>query len=506
MSTIKILFLAPDPTDLARLRLGRELRDVQEKLDDPNKFELRDRWAVRPRDVLQGIVDFKPQIVHFSGHGLDTGELCFEDEQSNAQPIAPGALAALFNLASEHVKCVVINTCFAEAQAMAIAEHIPFVIGMKGEVEDTAAIEFASGFYTALEADPSIEKIERAFEIGRVAIQLSGFQDAHLKPVLIFGDPRNRFRSEIEHFRSRLQRTDAISANIFRTAMLEKGKRMGLSLNEADGIVNDVIGSIKEYQEKLKKYEEHLIGAMKDEFPLEEGTREALKFLQQEFALRDEDVSAIENKIIADPRYKRPESFFDRGRAQANLGEHQKAENYFTKAIELRSQYSGAHFERGISHFQMGNLNLAVEDYSVAITINSNWEGRSISRAYFERGFAYYYLAEQENRNENMEAAIRDWFKTCELRPTWSTAFYNLALAYSALDNHNDAINNYTKAIEINNDWGTVSPALAYYRRGIHYETMGDTYAAERDFEQAERLLIVEKPELVQTLLSRTNL
>ncbi|MBD0301529.1 MAG: hypothetical protein ICV85_04930, partial [Tolypothrix sp. T3-bin4] len=82
-SQIRILFLTAEPTDSARLRLGRELEDIKERLRLANPqgiFVLEERRSARPQDISQAIQDFKPNIVHFSGHGESTGELCFENE------------------------------------------------------------------------------------------------------------------------------------------------------------------------------------------------------------------------------------------------------------------------------------------------------------------------------------------------------------------------------------------------------------------------------------------
>ena len=72
---ITILFLAADPTDFSRLRLGQELREIQEKLQLAkmrDKFKLEQRMSVRPVDISQAILDEMPKIVHFSGHGTAT--------------------------------------------------------------------------------------------------------------------------------------------------------------------------------------------------------------------------------------------------------------------------------------------------------------------------------------------------------------------------------------------------------------------------------------------------
>ena len=88
------------------------------------------------------LLDFKPNFVHFSGHGSETNGVIFENEMGNSLLASPDALAGLFELFSEQIECVILNACFTENQAKAISEHIDYVIGMGNEISDKSAIEF----------------------------------------------------------------------------------------------------------------------------------------------------------------------------------------------------------------------------------------------------------------------------------------------------------------------------------------------------------------------------
>jgi len=182
---VTILFLSADPTNETRLRLGEEFRVIQEEL---NLAKLRDHFnlalpqlSVRPADISQALLNEQPQMVHFSGHGTSTGALCFEDNAGQTQLVQPEAIAALFKQFAHHVNCVLLNACYSETQAKAIAEYIEYVIGMKKAVGDKAAIAFAIGLYQALGAGRTIED---AYELGCVQIELQGIPE-HLTPVLM---------------------------------------------------------------------------------------------------------------------------------------------------------------------------------------------------------------------------------------------------------------------------------------------------------------------------------
>ena len=179
-----ILFLAANPKDTGRLRLDQELRDIAEGLQRAQKrdqFNLEQRLAVRPRDIQRAMLDIAPQIIHFSGHGAGEQGLVFEDDIGNAKLVDGAALAGLFELFSDQIQCVVLNGCYSEAQAGAIAQHIPYVIGMNQAIGNRAAIAFAVGFYDALGAGRSIEF---AYKLGCSAIRMEGIAE-HLTPVLL---------------------------------------------------------------------------------------------------------------------------------------------------------------------------------------------------------------------------------------------------------------------------------------------------------------------------------
>jgi hypothetical protein len=182
--TVSILFLSADPTDASRLRLGEELREIQEKLQLAKlreRFTLEQRMSVRPADISQALLDAQPQIVHFSGHGTAAGALCFESSIGEIHPIEPDALAALFEQFADQVNCVLLNACYSGIQADAISKHIDYVIGMNQAIGDQAAIAFSVGFYQALGAGRTAEQ---AYKLGCVQVRLQSIPE-HLTPVLV---------------------------------------------------------------------------------------------------------------------------------------------------------------------------------------------------------------------------------------------------------------------------------------------------------------------------------
>jgi hypothetical protein len=183
-SPIVILFLAANPSDTTRLRLGDEVRAIDQALRQAayrDQFDLRQHWAVRMTDLQELLLRHQPHIVHFSGHGSPEGRLLFEDPSGRALAARPDALSRLFAILTDNVRCVVLNACYSEPQAQAIAAHIDCVVGMPAEIADAASIGFAASFYRALAYG---RDVETAFELGRLEVDLEEL-DQPDKPKLL---------------------------------------------------------------------------------------------------------------------------------------------------------------------------------------------------------------------------------------------------------------------------------------------------------------------------------
>jgi len=167
----KILIIAANPRGTSQLCLDQEIRDVEEAIQRSqfrDQFEIKQRSAARPIDLHRALLDVKPHIVHFCGHGEGKSGLVLEDVTGHPKFVSSEALSGLFQLFADSVECVLLNACYSEEQADAIVQHINYVIGMSHEIRDAAAIAFAVGFYDALGAGRSVEF---AYKLGCVAIQ-----------------------------------------------------------------------------------------------------------------------------------------------------------------------------------------------------------------------------------------------------------------------------------------------------------------------------------------------
>jgi HEAT repeat protein len=185
--TITVLVASANPLDTDRLALDEEVRELTAGLRGTparDVVDLRTAWAMRPVDLLVELNEHRPAVLHFSGHGMADGRLVFVDTANNAKPVDAAAIASTLATAGDSVRVVVLNACFSSELAVSLTKHVDVAVGMDRPVGDEAARIFARVFYSALGYGHSVG---RAFEQGRAALMLEGF-DEHDTPQLAVKD------------------------------------------------------------------------------------------------------------------------------------------------------------------------------------------------------------------------------------------------------------------------------------------------------------------------------
>ena len=184
MNKSRILFLAANPAG-SQLQLDVESRAIEQKIrstDHRDSLELVTKWAVRPDDLLEYLNEYRPHVVHFSGHGTEEEQIILVDESHRAIPVSSAALKQLFTTLKDNIRVVLLNACYSQDQAEAIVEVIDCAIGMKQEIGDEASIAFAASFYRAVGYGHSVND---AFEQGKVALMLQGIPEETTPTLLV---------------------------------------------------------------------------------------------------------------------------------------------------------------------------------------------------------------------------------------------------------------------------------------------------------------------------------
>jgi hypothetical protein len=173
-----ILYIAASPKNVATLQVDHEFKKIKAVLEagtERDRFELLlPLLSVTLEDFLQARHRFKPAIIHFSGHGLEEG-LLFATSQNVFQVIPTEILEDVFKGMEAYTKIVVLNACYASAQAKIISANGIYVMGMNAPVTDDAALYLSENFYRFL-ADG--QQAEEAFHNIRALVQLNFPEEA----------------------------------------------------------------------------------------------------------------------------------------------------------------------------------------------------------------------------------------------------------------------------------------------------------------------------------------
>ncbi|MEX2308723.1 MAG: tetratricopeptide repeat protein [Pirellulales bacterium] len=151
----------------------------------------------------------------------------------------------------------------------------------------------------------------------------------------------------------------------------------------------------------------------------------------------------------------------------------------------LRRLAAWAHNRRGELLADAGHQQQAIEEFQMAISLDSN-----CSLAIHNRAVT---LAEQNQ----LAAALRDFNRVIELNPGLGIAYRNRAELLAALGRLNEALPDYSRAID-----SLPSDAELYAARGYAWQQLRDFERASADFDRAIEI----EPDRPDTLAQRGNL
>jgi hypothetical protein len=182
---IVVLFLASNPIDQQQLRLDEEARAISEmirKSKHRDAVKLETCWAVQPLDLLQAINEFKPSIIHFSGHGSDNDEIIFQTDDGKTKVVSKEAIVQTMMASSDGIRLVFFNTCHSRNQAEAISEFVEATIGMNTSIGDEAARIFSSQFYSSIGFGLSVKK---SFDQAKALLMLENISEEETPELFI---------------------------------------------------------------------------------------------------------------------------------------------------------------------------------------------------------------------------------------------------------------------------------------------------------------------------------
>ena len=162
---------------------------------------------------------------------------------------------------------------------------------------------------------------------------------------------------------------------------------------------------------------------------------------------------------------------FQQGNFMMTLGQLDRAIEAYSLAVELKPDFAGAYACRGVAYYEKREYNRTIVDCNKAIQLDPE-----LVEAYYNRGNAQY-------REDRYDQAIDDYNISIQLKPEFVQAYYNRGLTHYTLRDFDRAINDYSKAIELN-----PMHAVAHNNRGIAYYKKGEYNRAIEDYDTAIEL------------------
>lgn len=152
----------------------RQVRDLLKKSTYRELVSIEHLPAATSMDLLEGLNDHRPHVVHFSGHAASWGLLMDNDEgTTEGDHLDFGLFARLLGATDEPPRLVVLNACESLAGAQDLLKTVPTVIGMSDEIGDASAVVFAARFYSAI---ASAQSVGKAVEQGVVAMEAAALE------------------------------------------------------------------------------------------------------------------------------------------------------------------------------------------------------------------------------------------------------------------------------------------------------------------------------------------
>jgi len=181
--------------------------------------------------------------------------------------------------------------------------------------------------------------------------------------------------------------------------------------------------------------------------PLGICTHKQISYWNNSFILFSHAIEVTQNNYIA---------YNNLGVTCYQLGRYQDAVEAYKQAIRIQPDFAEAHYNLGAAYGKLGRGQDEIEAYKQAIRIKPDH-----AKAYYNLGVSYKDLGRYEDAVEAYKQAIR-------IKPDYAEAHYNLGFTCYQLGRYQDAVEAYKRAIRIQPDF-----TLTHYNLGVVYDILG---------------------------------
>lgn len=172
------------------LRTDAEVRGVQQAVRGSlhrDLIEISYRPSATPEDILDGLNDLRPHVVHFSGHAGDAA-LLFDNgdvAMPEGRDIPYDLLARALSSTDTPPALLILNGCDTLDGAEVLLDVTGTIIATADSIGDLAAATFAAKFYAAVASGQSVSA---AVKQGKAALDFMGLNEGWKHVVLARAD------------------------------------------------------------------------------------------------------------------------------------------------------------------------------------------------------------------------------------------------------------------------------------------------------------------------------
>lgn len=189
-----------------------------------------------------------------------------------------------------------------------------------------------------------------------------------------------------------------------------------------------------------------------------------------EIFAQEDRVQLLENKDASE--------WLKLGQALVKKAKLQEALSFFSKAIEMKSDYAEAYLERASTYSDLKQYDKAIQDATIALSLKLK-DPIDVIYAHYTRGYSYYFL-------KKYSKAIEDFSKLLK-KQKFDDAYYFRGKSYFSLKSYNKAIKDMNLYIFISREkLLNKSPNKgrlinAYITRGFAYNELSVCPKAKAD-------------------------
>ena len=147
--TSKIVLVSMNPKVIKSAYNSGEVRDIincNRSMGVVANLDYYEIATTDGSDIMESLMQYKPDIIHFSGLDV-TKEILRKASNKDSCILNLNVIDSIFNLTSNYLQCVILNSCFNKEHALIISQYVPIVIWIDKVISNDTSKSFLFSFH-----------------------------------------------------------------------------------------------------------------------------------------------------------------------------------------------------------------------------------------------------------------------------------------------------------------------------------------------------------------------